>query len=326
MVRDKLVLRLGELILSNSTPQNVRSGDIVDNKHPPCLLSTMSLLLKVNPKFLREWGVVINNISRNLNRWYGLASRLYYFFGDIMTYLLIPTGERRTKTLFHNIGCEKSTYLARKSSYGGQHSKSFWGESSPPIRFPRNITPDGVFLLLGQIINCIILAYDKAGGIRLFLNPNSKGEVGIVEQDQLTGEVVALENELTRLLRQPTLDDMLAYIFASNVRGGKVWANYQLLKDFYEQLKAVDEWNSGAVAAIIARVELTRDIDHCMTRLGIGGLVSWTCDVGDDHFYMDEGQVDEVLKRISRMDSEIRADLEEISSLYHALLESVGRQ
>lgn len=157
------------------------------------------------------------------------------------------------------------------------------------------------------------------------MNPFTDEGVGAVEKEQAMKEIAALGDELTSLLRQPTLDDVLAYTLASNVKRGKVWANYQLLKDFFEQLKTTERWKTEAVAAIIARVELTRDIDRCLTRLGIGGLVSWTRYAGDDHYYMDEGQIGEVLERFDRMNPEVQDDLEEIGSLYRQLLESRGR-
>lgn len=90
-------------------------------------------------------------------------------------------------------------------------------------------------------------------------------------------------------------------------------------------IEAIDEWNSESVQAIIARVEVTRDIDHLLTRLGIGGLVCWTDRVDDEHLYMDEGQREEALDMLAHLDSESRADLEEIADLYHKLLKSKGR-
>lgn len=147
--------------------------------------------------------------------------------------------------------------------------------------------------------------------------------VDAVDKDQLEDEIGDLKDEIHELLSRLTFDDIMIYVLATNLHFGRVWANYQLLKDFFELLKTIDDWASEEVVRELDRLQIIPDIDHCLTRLGIGGLFSW-----DDtsYMYMNDLQHARALRgHGSYQDSSTLSDLRRISALYAEELKINGR-
>lgn len=145
--------------------------------------------------------------------------------------------------------------------------------------------------------------------------------------DSLTGKIEETRDELSRLLRMPLLDDVMIYMFISNLHKGKVWANYQLLKDFFTELQNdPKEWATTAVREMINRIVIDRHVDHALTRVMCFSGFSYVCGVGNDYLYADKGEVVNILGRsFSRLGANVQADFVEISHRYDALLKKIGR-
>lgn len=145
--------------------------------------------------------------------------------------------------------------------------------------------------------------------------------------EEQNSEIEEIRSELSRMLSMPVIDDVMTYMFIDNLQDGKVWANYQLLKDFFTELQHDTKgWASTAVRELIDDVVISRDIDHALTRImGFSGF-SYVCEVGNDYLYANALEAAEILGgHFSRLAASDQAAFLEISHRYGELLKKVGR-
>lgn len=138
---------------------------------------------------------------------------------------------------------------------------------------------------------------------------------------------VSDEKTLSELLSMVTLDDIFVIMLVRNLKDGKTRANYQMLKEFFEELRRDSKaWATDQVKDILNLV-WADDVDHMMTRvLGLSGLCSFKAEVGgDDSCYMNERQVGEAVKCYDRLGQEDKDSLDEIARRYGECLARSGR-
>jgi hypothetical protein len=139
-------------------------------------------------------------------------------------------------------------------------------------------------------------------------------------------ENVADEKTLSELLSMVTLDDIFVIMLVKNLKDGKTRANYQMLKEFFEELRLdPKEWASDQVKKVLNLV-WAEDVDHMMTRVfGLSGLCSFKAEIGDDSCYMNERQAREAVKYYDRLGQEDKDSLDEIARRYRELLSGPRR-
>lgn len=131
---------------------------------------------------------------------------------------------------------------------------------------------------------------------------------------------------LDKLINQPTLDDIMFAMLVLNLTEGKVWANYQGFKDFFDDLRSNPLESSPSHITDIINRTYEREIDHSMTRVsGLSGLVSYICEVGNDYWYIDTDQADQAMRHFDRMGHRDQAALTEIARRYGEYLQKIGR-
>lgn len=123
-----------------------------------------------------------------------------------------------------------------------------------------------------------------------------------------------------------TLDDLVITVAVLNLKDGKAWMNYAGLKQFFQSLsEEPDRWPI-TIAQVVQTANFGANLDHSMTRLmGISGLVSYLCNTGDDYWYMEQGQVGNVMETYRQMGLKDQKAVVEIARLYGVHLAEIGR-
>lgn len=146
-----------------------------------------------------------------------------------------------------------------------------------------------------------------------------------MSSQDLSRDIQEGKDELTRLLRQPTLPDILFTIAVRNLKDGKVWMNYQLLKNLFESLRGIAEEFPDKVQTLIRHHSYPDYIDRAMTMLMCFSGLTYLCEVNNDYWYITEEVQLRGMCHYDVMTQEEKEALDRIASLYGKLLEEVGR-
>lgn len=113
-----------------------------------------------------------------------------------------------------------------------------------------------------------------------------------------------------------TLDDIFEVMLALNIKDGRIRANYQILKEFFAELRRDSrDWASDQVKYVLNLIE-SRDVDHMMTRVfGFGGG-TFVAEVGEDFYYMKPEQVRSVTRYYDGLAQDDKDSLAEIARRY----------
>lgn len=146
-----------------------------------------------------------------------------------------------------------------------------------------------------------------------------------MSSQDLASEIQQGKDELTRLLRQPTLDDIIFTIAVRNLKDGRVWMNYQLLKDLFETLREKADEFPEKVQKLVRHYAYPDDIDHSMSRvMGHWGVIYY-CEIRNDYWYIEDGVRKRGMHHYDVMVQEDKDALDKIASIYGRLLEGIGR-